>query len=93
MVRTELIQLMTAINPDLQMRDIERIIDVFFDEIAERLAKGGRVELRGFGVFSARERNARKSRNPRNGDPVAVPPKQVPFFRCGKEMHQRLNID
>ena len=63
----------------------------FFDEIAGRLAKGGRVELRGFGAFSTREREARKGRNPRTGESVDVPGKRVPFFKPGKEMRARLN--
>jgi len=73
--------------------EIERVVDVFFDEIARRLADGGRVELRGFGAFSTRERNARKGRNPRTGETVAVAEKRVPYFKPGKEMRQRLNTD
>jgi integration host factor subunit beta len=73
--------------------EIERVVDVFFDEIARRLADGGRVELRGFGAFSTRERNARKGRNPRTGETVEVAEKRVPYFKPGKEMRQRLNTD
>jgi len=79
-------------NPELRADDIERIVDVFFDEIAQRLADGGRVELRGFGAFSTRERNARKGRNPRTGESVEVPGKRVPFFKPGKEMRAKLNV-
>ena len=79
-------------NPELRTDDIERIVDVFFDEIAQRLADGGRVELRGFGAFSTRERDPRKGRNPRTGETVDVPGKRVPFFKPGKEIRARLNV-
>ena len=80
-------------NPELRTDDIERIVDVFFDEIAQRLADGGRVELRGFGAFSTRERDPRKGRNPRTGETVDVPGKRVPYFKPGKEMRVKLNAD
>ena len=91
MIRSELLQSLGRDNPELRAEDIENIVDIFFDEIAERLAKGGRVELRGFGAFSTREREARKGRNPRTGESVAVPGKRVPYFKPGKEMRARLN--
>ncbi|MBS0254580.1 MAG: integration host factor subunit beta [Proteobacteria bacterium] len=91
MIRSELLQALARQNPELRGDDIERIVDVFFDEIAQRLAQGGRVELRGFGAFSTRERDPRKGRNPRTGDAVEVPGKRVPFFKPGKEMRARLN--
>ena len=92
MIRSELVQKLAAENSDLSMRDIERIVDTFFDEIAKRLAAGGRVELRGFGAFSTRARDARTGRNPRTGDAVAVDAKRVPYFKPGKEMRERLNV-
>ena len=91
MIRSELLQVLARDNPELRADDIERIVDVFFDEIAQRLADGGRVELRGFGAFSTRERDPRKGRNPRTGEAVDVPGKKVPFFKPGKEMRDRLN--
>jgi len=91
MIRSELLQLLARENPDLRTEDIERAVDTFFEEIATRLAKGGRVELRGFGAFSTRERDARKGRNPRTGETVEVPGKRVPFFKPGKEMRAKLN--
>ena len=91
MIRSELLQALAKDNPELRPSDIEAIVDVFFDEIAGRLAKGGRVELRGFGAFSARERQGRKGRNPRTGESVDVAGKKVPFFKPGKEMRARLN--
>jgi len=92
MIRSELLLALAKVNPELRADDIEQVADVFFDEIAHRLAEGGRVELRGFGAFSTRERDARKGRNPRTGDAVDVPGKRVPFFKPGKEMRERLNV-
>ena len=83
---------MTQDNPELRAQEIEQVVDIFFEEIAQRLAEGGRVELRGFGAFSTRERDARTGRNPRTGEPVDVPAKRVPYFKPGKEMRERLNV-
>lgn len=93
MIRSELLQSLAKQNPSMRSEEIERVVDVFFDEITKRLAEGGRVELRGFGAFSTRERDARKGRNPRTGDSVEVPGKRVPYFKPGKDMRQRLNAD
>ena len=93
MIRSEMLQALAKENPDLKMEDIEKVCNVFFDEIAQRLASGGRVELRGFGAFSTREREARTGRNPRTGEAVKVPGKRVPYFKPGKEMRARLNAD
>ncbi|AXU18585.1 integration host factor subunit beta [Novosphingobium sp. THN1] len=93
MIRSELLQALAKESPGMRSEEIERVVDVFFDEIAKRLADGGRVELRGFGAFSTRERDARKGRNPRTGETVEVPGKRVPYFKAGKEMRQRLNAD
>ena len=93
MIRSELLQALAKNNDELRADEIERVVDVFFDEISERLAKGGRVELRGFGAFSTRERDARQGRNPRTGESVSVPGKRVPYFKPGKEMRARLNAD
>ena len=93
MIRSELLQALAKDNPGLKGEEIEKAADVFFDEITQRLAKGGRVELRGFGAFSTRERDARKGRNPRTGETVDVPGKRVPYFKPGKEMRARLNTD
>jgi integration host factor subunit beta len=91
MIRSELLQILAKENPELRAEDVERAVDTFFDEIGSRLAKGGRVELRGFGAFSTRERGERTGRNPRTGETVEVPGKRVPFFKPGKEMRARLN--
>lgn len=91
MIRSELLQALAKDNPDLKADEIEQVVDIFFDEIAKRLAEGGRVELRGFGAFSTREREARMGRNPRTGESVPVAAKRVPYFKPGKEMRERLN--
>ena len=93
MIRSELVAAIAKENPGLKADEIERVVTCFFDEIAARLAKGGRVELRGFGAFSTREREARTGRNPRTGEAVAVPEKRVAYFKPGKEMRARLNAD
>ncbi|MEZ5710484.1 MAG: integration host factor subunit beta [Blastomonas sp.] len=93
MIRSELLQKLADENPGLRTEEIERIVDLFFSHIIARLAEGGRVELRGFGAFSTRERKSRKGRNPRTGEPVDVPAKRVPYFKPGKEMRARLNTD
>ncbi|ABC64587.1 integration host factor subunit beta [Erythrobacter litoralis] len=91
MIRSELLQALARDNPDLRAEEIEQVVDIFFDEISRRLVEGGRVELRGFGAFSTREREARQGRNPRTGEPVSVPAKRVPYFKPGKEMRNALN--
>ncbi len=93
MIRSELLAALAKENPDLRADEVERVVEVFFDEITQRLADGGRVELRGFGAFSTRARDARKGRNPRTGETVEVPGKRVPYFKPGKEIRQRLNGD
>lgn len=92
MIRSELVQMLANDNPDLSVRDVERIVNVFFDEIVSRLSDDGRVELRGFGAFSTRARDARQGRNPRTGEAVEVEAKRVPYFKPGKEMRIRLNV-
>jgi integration host factor subunit beta len=92
MIRSELVQRLAADNPGLSARDIERIVTVFFDCIVEQLKEDGRVELRGFGAFSTRARDARTGRNPRTGETVEVDAKRVPYFKPGKEMRARLNV-
>ena len=91
MIRSELLNVLGKDNPDLRAEDVEQVVDIFFDEISQRLAEGGRVELRGFGAFSTRARDARQGRNPRTGEAVRVEAKRVPYFRPGKEMRRVLN--
>ena len=92
MIRSELVQKLCEDNPDLTVKEVERVVATFFDAITDQLQQEGRVELRGFGAFSTRERDARKGRNPRTGDAVDVEAKRVPYFKPGKEMRERLNV-
>jgi integration host factor subunit beta len=91
MIKSELIQKIAEDNPHLFHRDVERIVSTVFEEIIEALAAGNRVELRGFGAFSVKNRDARVGRNPRTGESVAVEEKHVPFFKTGKLLRDRLN--
>lgn len=92
MTKSDLIKRLAEANPHLYVRDIERIVARVFEEISAALARGDRVELRGFGAFSVRSRGERVGRNPRTGDEVAVPNKVVPYFKTGKELRDRLNV-
>ena len=91
MIKSELIQQIAEDNPHLYQRDVERIVSTVFEEITAALSRGDRVELRGFGAFSVKKRDARVGRNPRTGSAVKVPEKQVPFFKAGKELRERMN--
>lgn len=91
MTKSELIQRLSEINPHLYHRDVERIVTTIFDEITDALARGDRVELRGFGAFSVKQRDARTGRNPRTGAAVQVAEKRIPFFKTGKLLRERLN--
>jgi integration host factor subunit beta len=90
-IKSELIQKIAAANPHLYHRDVERIVKVVFEEIVDALARRDRVELRGFGAFTVKYRDARSGRNPRTGEPVSVAEKFVPAFKTGKELRERLN--
>jgi integration host factor subunit beta len=92
MIRSELVTIVAESNPHLTMRDVERIVATIFDQITDALAEGRRVELRGFGAFSTRARDARTGRNPRTGTAVKVDAKRVPYFKPGKELRERLNV-
>ena len=91
MTKSELILRIGQQNPHLYQRDVERIVSTIFDEISAALARGDRVELRGFGAFSVKQRDARLGRNPRTGDTVPVDRKMIPFFKTGKQLRDRLN--
>ncbi len=91
MTKSELIARLAEKNPHLYQRDVERIISTIFDEITASLAHGDRVELRGFGTFSIKERSARIGRNPRTGATVGVEAKYTPYFKTGKQLRQKLN--
>ena len=91
MIRSELIQKIADENPHLYQRDVERIVNTIFDEVTSAMSRGDRVELRGFGAFSVKKRDAPVGRNPRTGETVSVDEKHVPFFKTGKLLRDRLN--
>ncbi len=91
MIKSELVDKIVEENPHLYQRDVERIVSVVLNEITEAIASGNRVELRGFGAFSVKKRDARVGRNPRTGEKVNVAEKHVPFFKTGKQLRKRLN--
>ena len=91
MIKSELIERIAAQNPHLYQRDVEKIVNAILDTITTALAQGDRVELRGFGMFRVKRRNARTGRNPRDGTKVAVCEKAVPMFKTSRAMHRRLN--
>lgn len=91
MIKSELVQKLSELNPHLYQRDVEILVNAILDEITDALRRGDRVELRGFGTFSIKEREARQGRNPRTGEKVPVSGKVVPYFKSGKEMRDRLN--
>ncbi len=91
MIKSELITRMADKNPHLTRHDLERIVNVIFEEISDTLSSGDRVEIRGFGSFSVKRRNARVGRNPRTGEVVSVPEKNALYFKTGKDLRERLN--
>jgi integration host factor subunit beta len=91
MTKSELIIRLAEKNPHLYQRDVERIVSTVFDEVSTALSRGDRVELRGFGAFSVKNRDSRTGRNPRTGETVFVARKSVPFFKVGKDLRTRLN--
>ena len=91
MIKSELVQRISAANPRLYKQDVEKVIGIILNEITGALSRGGRVEVRGFGAFSVRTRPARIGRNPRTGVEVQVKKKIVPVFKPGKELRRRLN--
>jgi len=91
MLRSELVAKLALKYDHLPSDDLERVVAVILDEISDALARGERVELRGFGAFSVRQRQSRTGRNPRTGEAVSVPEKSVPFFKAGKDLRARVN--
>ena len=91
MLKSELIVKIAELYPHLYQRDVETIVNHLLDEIGDAMGRGDRVELRGFGTFSVKQRDARIGRNPRSGESVAVAKKNAPFFKTGKDLRERMN--
>ena len=91
MNKSDLIEKIVSLNPDVYQKDIVKVVDIFFGTLTKAIVKKDRIELRGFGTFDVKNREARIARNPKNGSIVAVPSKKVPFFRMGKGMKERIN--
>ncbi len=91
MTKSDLMQKVAAHHHDVSMADIERAVNAVFSEMTHALVEGYRIELRGFGAFSVRQRNPRMGRNPKTGEAVSVPGKRVPFFKCGKILRERVD--
>lgn len=91
MTKSEIIDILSRKQSHLSSRDVELSVKLLLDNMSDALANGGRIEVRGFGSFSLHHRAARKGRNPKTGDQVALPPKYVPHFKPGKELRERVN--
>ncbi len=91
MTKSELIAKLAGKNPQLYIRDVEIIVETIFEEMTDALARGDPIELRGFGSFSVKEREARTGRNPRTGETVQVDAKKLPAFKAGKALRDKLN--
>ncbi len=91
MIKSELIAILAEENPHLYQRDVERVVSTVFDTITDALAEGNRVELRGFGAFSVKERESRMGRNPRTGDAIEIAAAKIPAFKAGKALKDAVN--
>ena len=93
MTKSDLVEQLSVVTGSLSKREAELIVNTIFDSIGTALAQGDRVEIRGFGSFTVRERDARDARNPKSGELVRIPPKKTPFFKTGKELRERVDLD
>ncbi|RMF46585.1 MAG: integration host factor subunit beta [Deltaproteobacteria bacterium] len=91
MTKSELIERLSYTAGGLNKKEAELVVNTIFDSIGSALAEGDRVEIRGFGSFTIREREARQARNPKSGEVVSIPSKKTPFFKTGKELKLRVN--
>lgn len=91
MTKSELIERITSMQPQLSSRDVELAVKTIIEQMSSSLAAGDRIEIRGFGSFSLHYRAARKGRNPKTGDAVELEGKYVPHFKPGKELRERVN--
>ncbi len=93
MTKRRLIEELVVRCEELSHRDSEAVVNAMFDEMAQVLARGERIEIRGFGSFGVKQRRARQGRNPKTGETVAVAAKRIPFFRAGKELRAEVNVE
>ena len=91
MVKSELIQKLCNLYPNILRKDITKTVDIIFNEISEALKNNMKYEIRGYGIFKVKSRKARVAKNPKTGEKVAIPKKKVPFFKMSKLMKLRLN--
>lgn len=91
MTKSELIERIAAQQPQLSAKDVELAVKTIIEQMSYALARGERIEIRGFGSFSLHYRSPRKGRNPKTGDTVELEGKYVPHFKPGKEMRERVN--
>ena len=91
MTKSELVEQLSTSGNGLNKKEAELIVNTIFDSIGDALVVGDRVEIRGFGSFSIRERDAREARNPKSGEVVKIPSKKTPFFKTGKELRARVD--
>jgi integration host factor beta subunit len=91
MTKSELVERLVEANGALSRKESELVVNIIFDSMCEALQSGEKVEIRGFGSFTIRERDAREARNPKSGDVVKIPAKKTPFFKTGKDLRERVN--
>ncbi len=91
MTKSELIERVSARVKSFTKKDVEKIVDSLFVSMSDSLARGEKVEIRGFGSFKIKERDGRQGRNPKSGENIYIEPKRVPFFKAGKEIRERIN--
>ena len=91
MTKSELVEKLVEVNASLSRKESEMVVNLIFDSMSEALKNGEKVEIRGFGSFTIREREAREARNPKSGEVVKIPAKRTPFFKTGKELRERVN--
>jgi integration host factor subunit beta len=92
MTKSELVEKIVEANTVLTRKESELVVNLVFDAMSNALKKGEKVEIRGFGSFTIRERGPREARNPKSGEVVRIPAKRTPFFKTGKELRERVNI-
>ena len=91
MIKSELVQRISSQNPHLYQRDVENIVNAILGEIVAAMARGDRVELRGFGAFSVKKRDPRTGRNPRTGEQIKIAASKTPKFKAGKGLKDAVN--